>query len=183
MADIRQRPSNKDVVDPVIIHSIIVPRERVAPLSPTGATAVIHRGFDLLQCPNPNVFAFGFVRRPSRRITLSRRVEKTRSPPSRDRQSTSRQAAFHTRIPSRTDSPPACILDSPWDASRILAFLRDVSGRGHTLEVLDPIAGFADKSCLLVDLRARQTRYRRERVNHVFAVVPMFVLSVRWCFF
>ena len=55
--------------------------------------------------------------------------------------------------------------------------------RGHTLEVLDPITGFADKSCLLVDLRARQTRYRRERVNHVFAVVPMFVLSVRLCFF
>ena len=93
MADIRRRPSNKDVVDPVI-HSIIVPRERVAPLSPTGATAVIHRGFDLLRCPNPNVFAFGFVRRPSRRITLSRRVEKTRSPPSRDRHSTSRQASL-----------------------------------------------------------------------------------------
>ena len=125
LADIRQRPSNKDVVDPVIIHSIIVPRERVAPLSPTGATAVIHRGFDLLQCPNPNVFAFGFVRRPSRRITLSRRVEKTRSPPSRDRHSTSRQAAFRTRIPSRIDSLPACTLDSPSDASRILAFLRD----------------------------------------------------------
>jgi hypothetical protein len=91
-----------------------------------GANAVIRHYFDLLRCPNPdNVFASGFARRPSRRITLSRRVEKTRSPPSRDRQSTSRQAAFHTRIPSRTDSPPACILDSPWDASRILAFLRD----------------------------------------------------------
>ena len=124
MADSRRRPSNKDVVDPVI-HPIIIPRERVAPLSPTAATAVIHRGFDLLRCPTPDVFAFGFVRRPSRRITLSRRVEKTRSPPSRDRHSTSRQAAFHTRIPSRTDSPSACTLDFPWDASRILAFLRD----------------------------------------------------------
>ena len=63
-----------------------------------GANAVIRHYFDLLRCPNPdNVFASGFARRPSRRITLSRRVEKTRSPPSRDRQSTSRQAAFHTR--------------------------------------------------------------------------------------
>ena len=126
LADIRRRPSNKDVVDPVIIHPIIVPRERVAPLSPTGATAVIHRGFDLLRCPNPDdVFAFGFVRRPSRRIALSRRVEKTRSLPSRDRHSTSRQAAFRMRIPSRIDSLPACTLDSPSDASRILAFRRD----------------------------------------------------------
>ena len=55
--------------------------------------------------------------------------------------------------------------------------------RGHTLEVLDPITGITDQSCLLVDLRARQTRYRRVRVNHVFAVMTMFVLSVRLCFF
>ena len=135
LADIRRRPSNKDVVDPVIIHSIIVPRERVAPLSPTGATAVIHRGFDLLRCPNPDVFAFGFVRRPSRRITLSRRVEKTRSPPSRDRHSTSRQAVFRTRIPSRIVSLPACTPDSPSDASRILAFLRDYTFSSATLLV------------------------------------------------
>ena len=55
--------------------------------------------------------------------------------------------------------------------------------RGHTLEVLDPIAGFADKSSLLVDLCARETRYRRVRVDHVFAVMLMVELRARSCFF
>ena len=60
------------------------------------------------------------------------------------------------------------------------SFLRP---RGHTLEVLDPIAGFADKSSLLVDLCARETRYRRVRVDHVFAVMLMVELRARSCFF
>ena len=60
-----------------------------------GATAVIHPHFDLLRCPNPDdVFASGFARRPSRRIKLSRQVEKMCSPPSCGQHSTSRQAAF-----------------------------------------------------------------------------------------
>jgi hypothetical protein len=56
--------------------------------------------------------------------------------------------------------------------------------RGHTLDVLDPIAGFADKSSLLVDLCARETRYRRVRVNHVVAAVMLMIEPrARSCFF
>jgi hypothetical protein len=55
--------------------------------------------------------------------------------------------------------------------------------RGHTLDVLDPIAGFADKSSLLVDLCARETRYRCVRVNHVVAVMLMIEPRARSCFF
>ena len=114
-------PSETSQMNQFRHHSV----ELRASASPTALTAVIPRSFDLLRCPTPDVFASGFVRQPSRRITLSRRVEKTRSPPSRDRHSTSRQAVFRTRIPSRIDSLPACTPDSPSDASRILAFLRD----------------------------------------------------------
>ena len=54
---------------------------------------------------------------------------------------------------------------------------------GHTLDVLDPIACFADKSRLIVNLCARETRYRSVRVNHVVAVMLMIEPRARSCFF
>ena len=53
---------------------------------------------------------------------------------------------------------------------------------GHTLEVLDPIASFAHESRLVIHLCARETRYRRVRVDHVSAVMPMIERSARSCF-
>ena len=53
---------------------------------------------------------------------------------------------------------------------------------GHTLKVLDPIASFAHESRLVIHLCARETRYRRVRVDHVFSVMPMIERSARSCF-
>ena len=53
---------------------------------------------------------------------------------------------------------------------------------GHTLKVLDPIASFAHESRLVIHLCARETRYRRVRVDHVSAVMPMIERSARSCF-
>ena len=53
---------------------------------------------------------------------------------------------------------------------------------GHTLKVLDPIASFAHESRLVIDLCARETRYRCVRVDHVSAVMPMIERSARSCF-